>query len=78
MNEDDVGNLDVALVENVIAATRRFLEAAGVGDGEVSSDGSCSVVIVANPVVVAAAAVQVALHCVPLVGDVFFNVVPVI
>ncbi len=76
MDKDNICNLDVALVENVIAATRSFLEAAGVGDGEVSSDGSCSVVVVADPVVVAAAAVQVALHCVPLVGNVFFNVIP--
>ncbi len=78
MNKDDICNLDIALVENVIAATGGFLKAAGVRDREVSSNGSCSVVVVADPVVVAAAAVQVALHCVPLVGDVFFNVIPVI
>lgn len=78
MNENLVCNLNFAHVEDVVSAPFHMLEATGVRNREVCSDRSCPVVVVPDPVVVAAAAVQVALHCVPLVGDVFFNVIPVI
>jgi len=45
------------------------LVAAGVGDGEVGSDGGTPVVVVADQVVVAAAAVEVSLELVPFGGD---------
>ena len=76
MNKDDVGNLDIALVENVVSASRRWLKAAGIRDWEVASDWGCPVVVVANAVVVATTAVKVALHGIPLSSDVAVNAVP--
>ncbi len=77
MNIDVVGNFNITLVEDVIAATLDVFEAAGVRDGEVLSDGGHTVVLVANLVVVAAAAVHVVLHGIPLCGDVNFNSIPI-
>ncbi len=77
MNVDVVGNFDVTLVEDVIAATLDIFKAAGVWDREVLSDGGHTVVLVSDLVVVSAAAVHVVLHGVPLCRDVNFNSIPV-
>jgi hypothetical protein len=77
VNINVVGNFNVTLVEDVIAATFDVFEAAGVRDGEVLTNGGHTVVLVANLVVVATAAVHVVLHGVPLCGDVNFNSIPV-
>jgi hypothetical protein len=77
VNIDVVGNFDVTLVEDVIAATLDVLKAARVGHGEVLTNGGHTVVLVANLVVVAATAVHVVLHGIPLCGDVNFNSIPV-
>jgi hypothetical protein len=77
VNVDVVGNFDVTLVEDVIAATLNVFKAAGVGDREVLSDGGHTVVLVADLVVVAAAAVHVVLHGIPLCGDVNFHSISV-
>ena len=67
MDEDLVCDLDVAQVEQVLAAALDLLEAAGVRNREVATDWRVPVVVVPDSVVVAAAAVQVPLHRVPLV-----------
>ena len=77
MSEDDVGNLDIALVEDLVAAAFVVLEAAGVRDREVATDGSATVVLVADHVVVATAAVKVPLHGIPFSSDVQLNAVSV-
>ncbi len=77
MNIDVVGNFDVTLVKDVIAATLNVFKAAGVRDREVLSDGGHTVVLVADLVVVAATAVHVVLHGVPLCCDVNFNSISV-
>ena len=64
-------------MEDVATAAVVWFEAAGVRDWEVTSDGSGAVVVVADEVVVASAAMQVALHGVPFGGDVDVDAVPV-
>ena len=76
MSEDDVGNLDIALVEDLVAAAFVVLKAAGVRDREVATDGSATVVLVADHVVVAATAVKISLHGVPLGSDVDLDAIP--
>lgn len=70
VNEDDVGDLNIAFVENVVAASWSWFKAARIRHWEVATDGGCPVVIVADAVVVASTAVKVALHGIPLCSDV--------
>jgi hypothetical protein len=70
VNENLVCNLNFTHVEDVVSAPFHMLEATGVRNREVCSDRSCPVIVVPDPVVVAAAAVKVALHRVPLGSDV--------
>ena len=64
-------------MENVAAAALVGLEAAGVRHREVATDRGGPVVVVADEVVVASAAVEVPLHGVPLGRDVGVDAVPV-
>jgi hypothetical protein len=75
MSKDDVGNFDIALVEDLIAAPFNILKAAGVGDREVSANGCATVVLIADHVVVATAAVKISLHGIPFCSDVNFNAI---
>jgi hypothetical protein len=70
VNKNFVCNLNFAHVEDVASAAFHMLEATGVRNREVCSDRCCPVIVVPDSVVVAAAAVKVALHRVPLGGDV--------
>ena len=76
MNKNDICYFNITLVEDMVATSGYRLEATRVRNGEVATDGCSPVVIVANAVVVAATAVKVALHGVPLSSDVAINPVP--
>ena len=76
MNKNLIRDFGFAHVEDLAAAAFNLLEAARVRNWKVCSDGSRPVVVVADPVVVAAAAVEVALHGVPFGGDVAVIAVP--